>query len=228
MENLLLKYMNERVRHTAKKTVEPGPVITISRECGCSGRVLAEKLTEQINIKITDPEKKWKWISKEILNLASQELKIHPNQVSDLLKAEEKNFLDAIVSSFADKYYVHDEKIKRVIEEVVRGFAVRGNSVLLGRGSEVLSQDIPRSIHIRLFAPMLWKTGEISARFKISPEEAKKVINKVDEQRAKFRDSYLAKNQDKALYDIEFNCAKLTLNEIIEIIMKVAEYKSLL
>ena len=228
MDNLLLKYMNERASHTAKKTIEPGPVITISRECGCSGKQFAEKLTHRINKQINDPSKSWKLISKEILNLASDELKINPEQVRKLLKAEEKNFLDEIVSSFTDKYYVHDAKIKVVIEEVIRNIAKRGKAIILGRGSEVLTSDIPRSLHVKLFAPKSWRIEVISERWKISHNEAKRFIDNVDKQRSKFRDAYLDKNLDPVSYDFEFNCAKFNHEEIIELIMKAVEIKSLL
>ncbi len=228
MENLLLKYMNERVRPIPKKVVETGPVITISRECGCSGSYIAEKLTERINKKIADPLKRWKWVSKEILNLASEELKINPDQIIDILDGEEKSFLDEIVFSFTEKYYVNDLKVKNAIEEVVRSIAVRGKAVIVGRGSEVLSLDIPRSLHIKLFAPMSWKIGVICERRKISPDEAKKFIIEVDKQRSKFRDAYFDKNQDVMTSDIEFNCAKFSLEEIIGVILNIAETKMLI
>lgn len=226
--NLLLKYMNERTRHTAKQAIIPGPVITISRECGCSGRLFAEKLTEQINNKINNPDKNWKWVSKEVLNLASEELKIHPDQMNKLLKAEEKNFLDEIVSSFTDKYYVHDSKVKKVIEEVIRSLAVKGKAVLLGRGSEVLSHDIPLSLHVRLFAPLDWRANIMSERMKISQSDAKKFILKVDEQRLKFKDAYIDKKQNLVLYDIEFNCAKFSLEEMIGMTLRAAEIRTLI
>lgn len=228
MENLLLKYMSERVRHDPKKVVEPGPVITISRECGCSASLLAEKLTERINKKINNPALSWKWVNKEILKLASDELKIHPDQVKKIAEGEEKNFLDEIVSSFTDRYYVTSFKAKKMIEEVVRSIAVRGKAVIVGRGSEVLSHDIPRSLHIRLFAPFSWKVGVIRGRSNISYPEAKKIVIQIDKQRAEFRDAYLDKSQDPFVYDIEFNCAKFSNEEIIDMIFSIAERRSLL
>ncbi len=229
MDNLLLKYMNERIRTETKKAVGlPGPVITVSRECGCSGRLFAERLTERINSKITNPTPKWKWVNKEILCLASKELKLNPNQVKSLLKTEDRNFLDEIVSSFTVKYYAPDAKIKRAIKEVVRHIAIQGNVVIIGRGSEALTQDIQRSLHVKLYAPLSWKIETICSRNKISAEEAKKVVIETDKRRLKFVEDYLAKEPNKLVYDIDFNCAKFSQDEIIEIILKVAEIKSLL
>ena len=227
MENLLLKYMNERISQSESKIDEPGPVITISRECGCSGRLFAEKLTDRINQEINNPAQKWKWVNKEILNLASKELKLNPHQVKNLLKTEDKNFLDELVSSFTIKYYAPDAKIKRAIKEVVRHLAIDGNIVIVGRGSEAITRDIQRSLHIKLYAPLSWKVNIVRTRDDISREEAEKLIHKTDEGRAKIVNDYLAKIQDKVVYDISFNCAKFSQEEIIEVIMKVAEIKAL-
>lgn len=229
MDNLLLKYMNERARPELKKAIEPpGPVITISRECGCSGRLFAEKLTERINLNINNSSQKWKWVNKEILSLASKELKINPDQIKNLLDTADRNFLDEIVSSFTVKYYAPDAKIKRAIKEVVRHLATQGNVVIIGRGSEALTQDIQRSLHIKLYAPLNWKVDVISSRDNISKEAAKKIVVETDMRRLKFVEGYLAKEPNKVIYDIDFNCAKFSVDEMIEVIVKVAEMKSLL
>ncbi|HEY3389675.1 MAG TPA: cytidylate kinase-like family protein [Prolixibacteraceae bacterium] len=227
MDNLLLKYMNERSRPEIKKVIEPpGPVITISRECGCSGRCFAEKLIERINHKINNPTHSWKWVNKEILCLASKELKLNPEQVRNLLKTEDKNFLDEIVSSFTVKYYAPDAKIKRAIKDVVRHLAIQGNVIIVGRASEALTQDIQRSLHIKLYAPLSWKVDVISSRCNISKEEAKKIVIKTDKRRLEFVEDYLSKQPDKVVYDIDFNCAKFSQDEIIDLIMKAIELKS--
>lgn len=226
--NLLIKYMNERVRQTTKTVFDPGPVITISRECGCGGRIFAEKLTESINQKIKDPAKHWKWVSKEILSLASEELKINRDKIKNLLNSEEKSFLENIVSLFTDKYYIYDTKIKKVIEEVVRNIAVRGKVVIVGRASETLTADIPRSLRIKLFAPFDWKVTAISERLKISSDEAKKIVVKVDKQRSKFKVDYLDKDYDSNAYDLEFNCAKFNQEEMVDLILRIAEIKALI
>ncbi|NEW82666.1 MAG: cytidylate kinase-like family protein [Mariniphaga sp.] len=229
MDNLLLKYMNERSKPELKKAIEaPGPVITISRECGCSGRLFAEKLTERINLNINNPSQKWKWVNKEILSIASKELKINPDQIKNLLGGADKNFLDDIVSSFTVKYYAPDAKIKRAIKEVVRHLATQGKVVIIGRGSEALTQDIQRSLHIKLYAPLNWKVDVVSNRDNISKDAAKKIVVETDMRRLKFVEGYLAKEPNKVIYDIDFNCAKFSVDEMIEVIMKVAEMKSLI
>ena len=225
MENLFLKYMNERSLADKRKAFSPGPVITISRECGCGGSAIADKLTNLINNKVNEPSKKWKWVNKEILARVSEDLKVNPEHVLEHLDAGNTNFFDDFVASFTEKYYVHDTKIRKVIEEVVRHIAIQGKVVIVGRGSEALTLDIPLSLKVKLYAPLNWKVNEISERTKISHEEAHKMVEKIDAQRAKFRDSFLEKSHNVLANDIEFNCAKFTQDEIVEVILKVAEFK---
>src|SRR5665647_805315 len=224
MDNLLLEYMNERSKPELKKAIEaPGPVITISRECGCSGRLFAEKLIERINHKINNPVHNWKWVNKEILCLASKELKINPHQIKNILNTVDKSFLDQMVSSFTVKYYAPDAKIKKAIKDVVRHIAIQGNVVIIGRGSEALTQDIQRSLHIKLYAPLGWKIDIIRSRNNISADEAKKFVLDTDKRRLKFVEAYLAKQPNKLVYDIDFNCAKFSIEEIADITMKALE-----
>ncbi len=115
-----------------------------------------------------------------------------------------------------------------IIEEVVSNLAIHGKVVIVGRGSEVLSHNIPKSMHIRLFAPMDWKIEAISLRNNCTAMEAKKIIAQGDKLRTAFRDSYIRKEDPIFLYDLEFNCARLSQSEIIALILQLAEYRKLI
>src|SRR5665647_1419303 len=80
MENLFLKYMGDRLESSPTRQAHQGPVITISRECGCPGNDIAEMLMNKLNKKMVKDghAPKWKWVNKEILLKASEELKMNP------------------------------------------------------------------------------------------------------------------------------------------------------
>ena len=69
MSNLLLSYLNQRMAETgtAKKNVShaPGPVITISREVGCNGVKLANKMAVRFNSKF--PGANWRVDRKSVV-----------------------------------------------------------------------------------------------------------------------------------------------------------------
>ncbi len=230
MNNLLLKYMNERLERPVSKHAEPGPVITISRECGCHGSLIAQMLTDRINKKLKESGKnyEWRWVNKEILNLASQELKIHPEKVKELMASDDYSLIQEIVASFTEKYYINNNKVRKVIHDVIRNIAVEGNAVIVGRGSASIAGDISKALHIKLVAPLSWKTVIISRRRNISFDDAKNYVLKIDEQRARFRDYFKGNEEDQVNYHLVFNCMNMSIDEICDLIFKTAEMKQII
>jgi cytidylate kinase len=230
MQNMLSKYLNARLEPKSVKPFVPGPVITISRECGCSGRLVAKTLTDKINKKYRQEgrQQEWKWVNKEILSLASHELRMQPEKIKDLSKAHDKNYFEEIVSSFTESYYGQNEMVKKVIGDVIRKIAVDGYTIIVGRGSCSIARDIQKSLHIHLQAPLSWKAAKISRKTGMSLIEARKHVIEVDKQRYIFRDHFKGKNNDDDCIDFSFNCKHFTTEEIAEIIFKIADLRHLL
>lgn len=230
MQNTLLKYFNERLEPKSIRQVIPGPVITISRECGCSGRLVAKILTEKINKKYKEEGKRleWKWVNKEVLSLASHELRMQPEKIRYLSESHDKSYFEEIVSSFTESYYGQNEMVKKVIGDVIRRIAIDGYFIIIGRGSCAIARDIKRSLHVNLEAPLSWKAAKISQKNGMSLTEARKHVIEVDKQRYNFRDHYRGKNNDDNCFDISFNCKHLSSEEIADLIFKIAEFRNLL
>ena len=76
MENILLKYMTERMNEEKSSKREPGPVITLSREYGCYASRIAEILSQRLS-QLSQKDKKavkWQVVSNEILEEAAKKL----------------------------------------------------------------------------------------------------------------------------------------------------------
>jgi cytidylate kinase len=220
MANILLKYFLEKFDSTAKQIIEPGPVVTISREYGCSGKEVASSLCEILNKKNKDGKSKaeWKSINKEIIEKSAKELNLHPSKIRQFFNAEQKSMIDEILSNFLETNYKNEIKIKKTIAEVVLSFAIQGHTIIIGRGGVALTQHIPNALQIKLFAPLDWRILKIQSKFNISAEEAKKLILETDKQRQALNDYFLKKKTDNSLYDLIINSASYTVDEIAEII----------
>jgi cytidylate kinase len=230
MENLFLKYLIEKHNKVIEESSEPGPVITISREHGCYGKEISQILVKRINKKNVEKYGKpeWSFISKEILYEASLELRINPENIKKLLIAEEKSFVEVIVASFTDKYYVHNTKIIGIFKKVIKDFASKGNVVILGRGGVAITKDIPRSLHIYLQASFDWRAERIAIKRNISLEKAKKEIMEIDTRRLNFIHQINKINSDYTRYDLTLNCMTFSPDEICEIIIKAAEKRNII
>ncbi|MGF1586500.1 MAG: AAA family ATPase [Bacteroidales bacterium] len=233
MSDILFNYLNRRLqegREGISSSREPGPVVTISRQSGCSARRLTQNLIEELNKRTrkTAGNKEWDYINKELLEKAARELDVRPSEIAYVFKYQERNALGDIFASYANKYYKSDRKIRKTIADVIRSIAMEGNIIVIGRAGVVLTKDIPRSLHISLEAPLEWRSLMISERCGHSFADAKKSVIEMDKKRERFRESFEGRNTDYTWFDVIFNRMSLTENEIIEAIIKMMESKKLI
>lgn len=230
--NILQQYLEERYRDKKqdKDFGEPGPVITISRDFGCSGAFLADKLNHRLNQeKLGDRNQgSWRVVSKEILEESAKELELHPSQIEYVFKYEKRNAIDEILGALSSKYYKSDRKIRNTIKKVIYTIGMEGNSVILGRCGAVITRALPRSLHVRLIAPIEWRTEVVKKRFNLSNKEARDFILDIDKKRAQLRNSLADTEVDDTFYDLIFNTERFHFDEMVEVILKTLEIKKII
>lgn len=232
MENVLSEYMDRRLEksNAVDFCKVPGPVITISRVCGCSATQIAEQLTIKINKYLQEKgaRDEWKWVNKEILSMVSSELRITPKKAKQLVETQQKNAIEELVSSFTENYYAHNLKVKNAVERAVRDIAVGGNVVIVGRAGGIITSDMVRSLHINLEAPFTWRSSVIALKRNLSIEDSKKYIVQMDFQRESFKEYFKPKNSESPDYDLTINCKTHSIDQICELIIKEAQMRNLI
>jgi len=223
----LVKYLVERHKESHKPCHEPGPLVTISREMGCSGTQVTQMLINELNyrfdFKTGDP---WRWVGKhEIQSAAAHALNLPPDEIDYIFEAKKKTMMDDILQSFSSKYYKNDRTIRKTVKDVIRSIACKGRVVILGRGGVAITRDIPRSLHINLEAPLEWRTLRVSEKMGLDLKEAEAYILAIDKQREEFRDYFGGKNTDYTRFDISFNSMTLSVKEIVDVIIKAMEVR---
>lgn len=228
MDNLFLKYMRERTGKRKSSGLDfyaPGPVITISREYGCPGRRIARKLSETLSEKNRrlGREVEWRWISKEIIEESARELKLSPSLIQDLSDYRTRGFFENLALFFSDEFYPGDVKIKNTIARFIFNAASEGNVVIVGRAGESITKNFEKSFHIKLQAPLDWRAQEVANTYGMSISEAKKEAFEMDRRRAQFRNYFEKDRPDIDFFDAFFNCATMSDEEIVEMIVIIAE-----
>lgn len=230
MENSLLNYMNKRFGDVSQQ-INPanqtaGPVITISREVGCGGLKIARKLSTTLNKYVFC--KKWQVISKEILQHSAEELQLDPQKVNRLFTPTEHSTFDEILEAFNAKSYKSDRIILRTVKEVIRGFAVDGCCIIVGRAGNIIAHDIEHSLHVRLVAPLDWRIEKIASKHQVTRDEARHFIVETERKRDTFRKYYIHKKGNELYYDMVINVAKFKSDKIIELIYSAVEKKGIM
>ena len=223
MQQILSKFLEakfDEYRSTKGANLTPGLVVTISRAKGCHATPIAEKLLEKLNGPkhpvIKSP--KWRLLSKEILEESSKKLQINPGNLERLLESHEKNVVEEIIRSLSGENYPSDLKIKNTIREVVRSAVSHGNVLILGRGGVAITKDIPKSLHIRLTAPIEWRARQLSISYNWSEVRALKYIQKIDNNRKSLSDFYFGKPKGDEVFDLIFNLSKIKPKEVVKTI----------
>ncbi|MCX7735984.1 MAG: cytidylate kinase-like family protein [Candidatus Kapabacteria bacterium] len=229
-ENKFVKYLSKVLKQEEGIKKGGGPVITISRDHGCSAGFIAEKLVERINeyMSLNKKHKKWIWISKEILEKSAEELRTKPENIAHIFSGGEKSLLEDLSLSFIGKYYISDSNIIATIKKVIRGYAVEGNVVIVGRGSCIVASDIEKSFHIKLFAPLEWKIKKISERFGLTRKEAMDLIKQTEYKRSEFMKLLLKSKSESDFYDIMINCESFSEQEIIDLIFNICKERNII
>ncbi len=235
MNNLFFKYLDSRFHkhyeaHT-KQNIDIhhyGPIITISREAGCSAREIAQLFYRSINQGISDNDKKWKCIDKNIILDSAKKLDLPARKIKYVFNSQKKSSMDEIVESLSSRYYKSDKIIRKTIAEVMRGFAEKGNTIIVGRAGVALSQHVNRSLNIRLIAPLQWRIEQISQKHNISEEIAEQYIIEIDAKRTALIEEFYGKKLDNSMFDILFNCKNIPKDEIVQIGMKLLKDRHLI
>jgi cytidylate kinase len=188
------------------------PVITISRQLGSLGTEIAQLLSENF---------KCNYFDKESLEETFGEYGI-PKESMERYDEKKPGFWDLFKTDKAR--YLH------FMKGAIYEFAHKGNCVILGRGGQVVLGGLPGVLHVRVVAPMETRIERIKKRFDCDEQDAGKIIQHSDHERAGFHKFFFDYNwEDLSLYDLVVNTGTFsaeTAAKLIKDAVNTAELKA--
>jgi cytidylate kinase len=230
MNNTMMVYLNKRLHQNDQKypsaSKDPGPVICISREVGCGGvnvaRFLAAELDKQTICK------RWRVISKEILEESARELDMDPNKLKSFLKEGDRNVFDDILNAFSEKRFKSERKISKTLIDLISTFANDGCCIIVGRAGHIIARNIEKSLLVRLTAPLEWRTRQIMEKNNYNVRQASEFIEKTEKERQNFRKHIAGVQGNEDEFDLTFNLSRMSIQEISAMIIVVAKSRGML
>ena len=168
----------------------------------------------------------WRFISKEVVETMARRLEMNPTEVNYLLSSGGKGLVEDVLASFSPTY-VSSHRLRKTIISVVRSIAEQGHVVIVGRGGVGILQDFPDTIHIRLQAPREWRIVQISASQNLGIAETSRLVNEMDKKRTAFIELMSGSKFNSCLFNITFNCSKLSNDELVRTITGLMETKKM-
>ena len=202
-------------------------VITINRELGSGGRTIGEKLAKRLHVPFYDKaliqglQERYGLTTEEIERLKGQKhnwwadfkrsLKIMPSFAAP----------NIIPSKTAIPDFLITDDIFQSETQILKGIAEDESCVIAGRSGFYVLRDHPNHLSILIQAPMEHRVNHLVSKRGITPAEAEKIIREVDKGRERYVKKYTGTSRyDTRNYDIVFNAANHTEDEIVDLIMK--------
>jgi len=198
-----LEEYNRRQKEKAAlhhKKPKPRPCITISREYGCEGYPVAERLCEIMKQRSGD---EWVLIDKAVLEAVAH----HHNISEEILQTlgENNQILNEVLATFSQRWQSDHEYFKLLCRHVV-ALADQGNVIISELGGAVITRHIQHSCHFRIYGSSAFKTATLANRLQLEPEQAEKLMHHQQKARDHFIRDFLNQNgHNPALYDLLFN-----------------------
>ncbi len=170
-----------------KDREETKPLITISREYGSGGSIIAELVAK----KLGNP---WRVFHDEIIEQIAKEAQLDKK----LIKEIDENkipFMHEILEDFFGRRPVSLEGYSKHLLKILKKIGERGNAIIVGRGSNFL---FPHSLKIRVLADMEHRIKIVMDAKKVSEEKAKEILQDYDEHRIRFAQSLFHHDPRKA------------------------------
>jgi cytidylate kinase len=187
-----------------------GPFVTISREHGALGCLIAELVGQKLG---------WEVLDKSLLDRISQRYRLS-RPMLDLVDETSSNWVHDILGTWLDPHIIPHEKYLTHLRHVVMAAAQRGRLVLVGRGAQFL---LPREhgVAARLIASEPFRVAQIAHDDGISAKEAYRVMKAVDLGRANFVARYFHQDiHDPHLYDLVIHVERCGPAAAAEMIVK--------
>lgn len=200
-------------------------VITIGRECGSSGRLIGQRLAEDLGVKCYD---------KELLSLAAK----NSGLCEELFKTHDEkptnSFLYSLVMDTYSMGYntsAHmdmpiNHKIFLAQFDTIKKLANEESCVIVGRCADYALADYPNTVTVFISGNEEDKIKSLMERHGLTEQKAKDLMIKTDKRRASYYNYYSSKKWGGSRsYDLCLNSSAVGLEGAVEVIKAFARCK---
>ena len=180
-------------------------IITIEREYGAGGSIVAERLARHFG---------WKLLDQELTARIAAEARVDPSvvagcdeQVDRPLRRLAKVFWRG---SYERMLPMSDERVfdadcmVEMATKIIGEAAAAGKCVIVGRGAPYILRQCKDAFHVFLYAPRDFKLSRLSRR--MGEKEAAELVDTIDRERAEFIKRYFNKDWPcRSLYHMMIN-----------------------
>lgn len=187
-----------------------GKIITIAREYGSGGRIIAQKVAQQLGIHYYD---------NEIIDETAKELDIDLVHLRKIAEQKSNGLMYSIASTantlpFFDQVYLSQIK-------VIRHLAMQGDCIIVNGVADYILNDHDDIIKIFIQAPLTSRMNRVKNVYREQSEDLKHYVKNKDKKRKSYYNYYtMQKWKQVENYDLVIN-SDLGIDEAVEAIIAI-------
>jgi cytidylate kinase len=191
--------------------------VTLSRQSGCGGHALAEKIASLLQAQTPKDAPAWTLFDR---NLVEQVLSDHhlPERLAKFMPEDKVPVLDDIMDELFELHPSEWTLVQHTSETMLR-LAELGNVIILGRGGNVVTSKLPHVFHVRLVASRELRLKHMERFEGLTAKAAAKRLDLEDQGRARYlKKHFNADIDDPLLYHLVLNMDRIDLESAARLI----------
>lgn len=196
-------------------------LITISRQFGSGGHLIAQQLAAR---------RKMRYLDREIVEAVAKRLQAPMDVVAARDESTEswsERIQNALASLPDPLLYqapptnaarITEEMTHKVTQDVLREAARIGNAVIVGRGAQVLFAGQENTFHFLVYARHEVRLRRIAERLDLATRDAARLLEEVDARRTEYLRLFYGRDvYDPQLYDLMVSTTKTGIPAAVDI-----------
>ena len=191
-----------------QKEAEEISVVTISREPGSGGNIVAKSLSEKLGFDL---------FYQEVIHEMAESARVSI-RLLETLDEKGVSVLEDWISSLVDKRHLWPDRYLQHLMKVIGTIGKHGRAVIVGRGANfVLPPD--KRLSVRIVAPLEIRIKNITRDFGIDTQESRRRVIRTDSDRRAFVRKYFNADIGAPLnYDLVINIGILSIKGAVDAI----------
>ena len=186
-----------------KKEEKTISVITISREPGSGGNILAKRLSEQLDFDL---------FYQDFIHSMAESAHVSV-RLLETLDEKGVSVLEEWISSLVDRRHLWPDRYLQHLMKILGTIGKHGRAVIVGRGANFLLPPDKR-LSVRVIAPLETRMKNVSQEYNVTAEAAKTRILKTESDRKAFIKKYFNGDiRDPLGYDLIINTGAMSIDD---------------
>ncbi|MBW1866319.1 MAG: cytidylate kinase-like family protein [Deltaproteobacteria bacterium] len=180
------------------------PVITVSREPGSGGNLVAARIAEKCGLDL---------FHQEVVHEMAISAQAEP-RILESLDEKRLSTLEDWISSLIHRRHIWPDEYLKHLMKVVGTIGKHGKAVIVGRGANFILPPEKR-FRVRVIAPQKDRISNVAREFNVPMKDAKRRVIKTESQRIAFIRKYFnADISDPLNYDLIINTKTCSLDAV--------------